>query len=146
MENFKVLWLMAAGALGAGARYGVTQWIGALQQRGTFGVLAPLWGPVFPLGTLLINVVGTFVLAILTTLVLQGVVRPEWRLILGTGFLGAFTTFSTFGVEAEILLSKASVNGKWWPPLLYIAGNLLLGLGGAIAGRALVLRWFVTSG
>ena len=146
MENFKLLWLMLAGALGALSRYGLTQGIGALQQRGSFALLASLAGPAFPLATLLINVLGTFVLSALTTLVLQGLVRPEWRLILGTGFLGAFTTFSTFGVEAEALISKAGVDGKWWPPCFYILGNLLLGLAAVLVGRALVLRWFVAAG
>ena len=146
MENFKLLWLMLAGALGALSRYGLTQGIGALQQRGTLAFLAPITGPTFPLATLLINVLGTFILSALTTLALQGMVRPEWRLILGTGFLGAFTTFSTFGVEAEALISKAGVDGKWWPPCLYIVGNLLLGLAAVVAGRALILRWFVAAG
>ncbi len=146
MENFKLLWLMLAGALGALSRYGLTQWIGALQQRGTLAFLVAMTGPTFPLATLLINVLGTFVLSALTTLVLHGLVRPEWRLILGTGFLGAFTTFSTFGVEAEALISKAGVDGKWWPTALYVLGNLLLGFAAVMAGRALVLRWFVAAG
>ncbi len=127
--------LMLAGALGALARYGMTVAVqGWLNNRGE----RALWGlgGQFPLSTLLINVIGSFALAVLVTLVLHNVVRAEWRLILGTGFLGAFTTFSTFELESENLLSQ----GQWSAASIYIAGNLLLGFVAILAGRALTLR------
>ncbi len=128
---------MLAGALGAGARYGLTIAIQSwLAGRGSRGFLVANLGATFPLGTLTINVIGCFLLAFLTTLFLQGAVKEDLRLILGTGFLGAFTTFSTFELEAEGLLS----NGQWWPASAYILGNLLLGFGAVFLGRAAALR------
>ncbi len=133
----RLFWIMLAGALGAGARYSfslaIQNW---LQGRGSRSFLASSLGLTFPLGTLLINVSGTLLLALLTTLVLAGAVKPEWRLILGTGFLGAFTTFSTFELEAEGLLAR----GEWLPAGVYIGGNLLLGFLAVFVGRAIAVR------
>lgn len=133
----RLLLIMLAGAFGAAARYGLTlviqRW---LQGRGARSLLASSLGTGFPLGTLVINVSGALLLAFLTTLVLRKAVHPELQLVLGTGFLGAYTTFSTFELEAEGLLSR----GEWLPAGVYIAGNLLLGFAAVFAGRALALR------
>lgn len=123
----KIFALMLAGALGTLARYGfsiaIQNWVEVWGDR-TF------LGAAFPLGTLLINVLGSFLLAIVVTLTLAGTIKPEWRLILGTGFLGAFTTFSTFELEAEHLLHTHFKAGA-----LYIAANLFLGFGAILLGR-----------
>ena len=125
---------MLAGALGTLARYGfsllVQEWVETWGDR-TF------LGAAFPLGTLLVNVLGCFLLSLIVTLTLAEAVKPEWRLILGTGFLGAFTTFSTFELESEHLLAwghnKAAV--------VYILGNLVLGFGAIYLGRAVAGRF-----
>lgn len=76
------------GAFGAVARYGVSIWM--MQQ----------FGGGFPWGTLAVNLVGCFLLGLLDGFVVSGqLVSAEARLLLGTGFLGALTTFSTFSVE-----------------------------------------------
>jgi CrcB protein len=133
----KVFWMMLAGSLGVAARYGVTlmlqTWMSGLETR--FKWLGAS-GAAFPLGTLVINVTGTLLLSMLVALALHGVVRPELRLILGTGFLGAYTTFSTFELEAEELLAR----GTYGLAALYIGGNLLLGFGAVFLGRFLALR------
>ncbi len=89
----RLFWMMLAGALGVVARYELTlliqDWLGG---RGSRLFLVAAVGATFPLATLVINVLGCFLLSLLTTLTLQEVVRPELRLVLGTGFLGAFTT------------------------------------------------------
>jgi CrcB protein len=113
---------MLAGALGTGARYGLTVAIQGWMK-----------GSTFPVGTLVVNVVGSLLLAFIATLALHEMVKPELRLILGTGFLGAFTTFSTFELEAEELLSR----GAWWPATVYIMGNLLLGSCGDFMRRVI---------
>ena len=123
----RLLWIMLAGALGAASRYGLTVIITNWMSRG---------GRAFPLGTLVINVLGTLLLSILVTLILHRVVDAEWRFVLGTGFLGAFTTFSTFALESEELLA----GGDWKSAAWYIGGNLLLGLLAVFAGRAWALR------
>jgi CrcB protein len=124
----KILGLMLAGAFGALARYGMTL---AIQ-----GWLAARNESSFPLATLIINVVGSLLLAFLVTLVAREALKPEWQLILGTGFLGAFTTFSAFELESEKLLSS----GNWPAAMVYIFGNLLLGFGAIFLGRALALK------
>lgn len=85
-----------------------------------------------PLGTLAINVVGCFVLGVVGTL---AVARPELvgaeaRLLLGVGFCGAFTTFSTFGLETLGFLQA----GRPGLALGYVAASNLLGLGATAAG------------
>ena len=92
---------MAGGALGALARYLVTL---AVQERllGT-----PYAG--LPLATLLVNVGGSLLLAFLATLALQDRLGGFWLLTLGSGFVGAFTTFSTLELDADALLRS----GGW---------------------------------
>ena len=115
-----VLLVVAGGCLGALARHGL-------------GVALPTpdgW----PLPTLLINVSGAFALGAL----LEGLSRrgPETgrlrlvRLLVGTGFMGAFTTYSTMAVDAVHLFDAGAVAGG----LLYLAASLLGGIGAALAG------------
>lgn len=122
------LWVGVAlgGALGALARYGLTLWI---QGR----MLAGTWAG-FPLGTLVINVLGSFLLAFALTLSARGLLSPQLRLAFGTGFVGAFTTFSTFEWEGYALLGRP----VWF--WLYVLGNLLLGFAALLLGRALAER------
>ncbi len=86
------------GFLGAISRYGVALWIG---QR---------WGRSFPLGTFAINVSGSFLIGLLMSLFTERfMVNPQWRLMLVVGFLGAYTTFSTFEYETGTLMK----DGEW---------------------------------
>src|SRR5512142_3518009 len=81
------------GFIGAITRYGVAVWIG---QR---------WGRSFPLGTFVINVTGSFLIGLLMTLMTERIIEnPQWRLLLVVGFLGAYTTFSTFEYETGALI------------------------------------------
>ena len=109
-------WLLLAigGVIGTWARYAIGVAIGS------------------PWGTLGINVAGCFVLGVVGTLALA---RPDWvgpeaRLLVGVGFCGAFTTFSTFGFEALTLLQA----GRPGAALAYVALSNGLGLGGAALG------------
>jgi CrcB protein len=95
-----VLAIGAGGFLGALARYGVAL------------ALAPAWARSFPLATFVINVTGAFVLGFFSTLATERFqVAPEWRLFVATGFLGAYTTFSTFEYETQRLVEAGAV---WW--------------------------------
>ena len=117
-----LLALAIAGATGTLARYGL-------------GLLIAGWlrglGSSFPLGTLVINVLGSFVLSYVTTLALNGRLSLDVRLAMGTGFCGAFTTFSTFELEAHGLISR----GANLEAGLYVMGNLILGFAAVLVGR-----------
>jgi CrcB protein len=110
------LWIGLGGFLGANARYVLTVWA------------ATSWGVTFPYGTLVINLSGSFVLCLLVeVLSTYLVLRPPLHLALTVGFLGAYTTFSTFSYEWLQLLQ----DGKVWLCLAYILGSVL---GGGVAG------------
>lgn len=114
------------GALGALSRYGSSVLIARLLPERT----------TFPFPTLLINIVGSFLLAVVVTMVAQKIVSEEWRYALGIGFLGAFTTFSTFSVETDDLMRR----GQWATTFLYVGCSVVLGVLAVAAGRVLVLR------
>ncbi len=88
------------GGLGSVCRYAVGRW-----------AETQLWARPFPLGTLIVNVVGAFILGLLAVLLLDRASPPrrELYLLLGTGFCGGFTTFSTFKYEALKLLIEGQV-------------------------------------
>ena len=111
--------LAAAGALGALARYGVS-------------VAAVRWGPAtFPWGTLAVNLVGCFALGYLGAMAFGDPDHgARMRLIAGTGFLGAFTTFSTFGVETF----RALEAGEWGVAAANVGINVVGGVALAAAG------------
>ncbi|GAB4144856.1 MAG: fluoride efflux transporter CrcB [Candidatus Promineifilaceae bacterium] len=112
--------LIAVGAaLGANARYLVGMWAGAR------------FGADFPYGTLLVNITGSLALGFLSALV-TGRLRlsPDMRLLLAVGFLGSYTTFSSYTVESMTLLRQ----GAAWLGLLNILGNNVLGLVCALLG------------
>jgi fluoride exporter len=125
------MWLgvMLGGALGALARYAMTLGIAKLLEGTALSS--------FPLATLLINVLGSFLLALIVYLNLAGTVPMFWRVALGVGFLGAFTTFSTFSFDLEGMISQKQ-NG---PALLYGAGNVLLSLGATYLGKIAAAAW-----
>lgn len=111
------------GALGALARYYLN-----LLIQGRLGQSS--WAN-FPLGTLLINVVGSFLLGLTVAPSARGLISPELRLAFGTGFVGAFTTFSTFEWESDLLLRS----GEGLRSALYIFGNLFAGYTAVLFGR-----------
>lgn len=107
------------GALGALSRYELSLWI------------VSRWHHVFPLPTFLINICGSFLLGFVNILLADKMaVAPEWRLGIGVGFLGAFTTFSTFSFEIFTLIEK----GHYFTAISYALLSILLGLLGVILG------------
>ena len=111
-----------AGGLGAAARFVVD---GAVRAR---------WSASVPLGTTVINVSGSLLLGVLTGLVLFHGVPSSASLVVGTGFLGGYTTFSTASVEVVRLLQEQRVRAA----LLHTCSMLVLSLGGAAVGLVLV--------
>jgi CrcB protein len=91
-------------------------------------------GPVFPYGTLFINIVGSFIVGFFVIWTTARVlVDPRWRLLVVIGFCGSFTTFSSYAFETMSYFEQ----GHWGLMLGNILSNKVLCLGGALAGMAL---------
>ena len=96
--------------------------------------LAKAIGPVFPYGTLVINITGSFVVGFFMIWATERVLLdPRWRLLIVVGFCGAFTTFSSFAFETMSYFEQ----GHWALMLANFASNNLLCLGAAVGGMAL---------
>lgn len=112
-----------AGAFGAAARYLTVEW------------LARWWRKPFPLAIFLINVVGAFLLGFLTT-AFAAPAQLDTRLLLGVGFLGGYTTFSTLSYETFALARRGDMLYAW----VNVGVSLLAGALAAGLGMALGLR------
>jgi CrcB protein len=89
---------------------GVGGFLGAIVRHGVNLAVARIWAWPFPLGTFLINVSGSFALGLLASVAAERLgLDPAWRLLVGTGFLGAYTTFSTFEYETHRLVEAGAV-------------------------------------
>lgn len=116
-----LVFLALGGAAGTLARYG----LGGLVQPA---------GSTFPWGTLVVNVLGSFVLGFLMRWLLgSGVATPELRAALTVGFCGAFTTMSTFSYETLTLLE----DGESFRAAAYVLGTLSASLLGVFGGLSL---------
>ena len=122
------LWVGAGAMVGGMARYGISQG------------LSDLWGRALPYGTFVVNVTGSFVIGLAMAVLLERVGDPVWRLLLVTGFLGGYTTFSSYSFELVTMLLGGRIG---WAAGYLIASNVLGVAGcllGTIAGRALLRR------
>jgi CrcB protein len=118
----RFLIICCGGALGSGARYLVSSWV------------ARMAGSRFPLGTILINASGSFLLGLLAELALRGVVSFDLRLVLGTGVLGGYTTYSSFNHETLRLAGEGSRGGAVLNLAVTVAGCLVAGALGLFVG------------
>ena len=109
-----------AGGVGSAARFAID------------GVARSLVPARWPVGTSAINVIGSLLLGILAGLALSGVVDEQWRTLVGTGFLGGFTTFSTASVEAARMLLER----RWAAGLAYGLGTWAVALVATVLGLA----------
>ncbi|HWV23603.1 MAG TPA: fluoride efflux transporter CrcB [Thermomicrobiales bacterium] len=115
----EILWVGIGGFIGANARFYLGREIG--ERLGTQ----------FPYGTMIVNVSGAFLIGIIFTILTERVVAdPLWRQLLVVGFLGGYTTFSSFTFEAVGLLQ----DGRWTSAILYLLGNNILGLVACVVG------------
>ena len=108
---------------------------GAVGSVGRYLVSKSLEGS-FPWGTLTVNIVGSLLIGFLTGLVSKGIVSPELKLLLVTGFCGGFTTFSTFSNESFQMLKA----GDALLAALYIGGSVALGIFAVFLGTVLAER------
>jgi len=117
-----ILVIALGGALGALSRYGLGFWISSKWNQG------------FPLGTFIINITGAFLLGFLNILFIEKLtISPLWRLGIGIGFLGAYTTFSTFSYEVIMLIEGGSLLTAG----LYTLLSVIIGFTGVALGVGL---------
>lgn len=123
----RFLWICLGGAAGTGARYLLSTWIAQAAGGG------------FPVGTLAVNLIGSFLLGlVMHVAIATDLLPPALRLALATGVLGGFTTYSSFNYETLRLME-----GGAWPLAALnvaatVAGCLVAGLLGLALGRWLV--------
>jgi fluoride exporter len=115
----QAIWISMGAVLGANLRYWVTD------------AVSNQLGRSFPFGTFLINLSGSLLLGIFVALAGKGVgLDPRWRAFLAVGFIGAYTTFSTYAVDSVDLAMK----GQWMLGLTNLVGSAVLGGLMAFAG------------
>ena len=120
LKNF--LAISSAAIVGANLRYVLSR------------IAARQLGPVFPYGTLFINIVGSFIVGFFIIWTTERVlIDPRWRLLVVIGFCGSFTTFSSFAFETMAYFAQ----GQWGLMVVNILSNNLLCLGAALAGMSL---------
>lgn len=119
----RYLWVGVAGFVGSVARLGVAQLFGRLNIR-------------FPLGTLVINITGSLFLGWFLTYATPRNVSDTVRIAIGVGFVGAYTTFSTFMYESNTLADQ----GAQIAALVNLIGSLVLGIIAVRLGIA-IARW-----
>ncbi|MEY3080751.1 MAG: fluoride efflux transporter CrcB [Pseudomonadota bacterium] len=118
-----VLWVALGGAIGSAARYGVNIWSGRM------------FGTEFPWHTLIVNVLGCFVMGVLTEmLALKLHLSHEARAFLTTGILGGFTTFSAFSLDFAYLVERKEVLAAGG----YVLASVVLSLLAVFAGMSLI--------
>jgi CrcB protein len=111
--------------------------LGAMARHALGSLVARVWAGPFPLGTWIINVTGSLIIgAFLTLYGERAAMHPHWRLLIAVGFVGAFTTFSTFEYETLQLIET----GRATTALLYVGTSLLVGLLAVWAGVAITRR------
>lgn len=129
LMRHKMVWLCVGGAVGTWARYWLGKWIGGQS-----------WADGFPFGTMIINVSGSFILGAAAVIILERL-PPEhgdWFLLIGTGFCGGYTTFSTFEWETFRLVRDRS----YGLALGNVFGSVAAGFLGVVLAVALVSLLF----
>ena len=99
------------------------------------GLLTSLSEADFPWPTVLINITGSLLLGLITGFAVSGLLPEAWRLVLGTGFLGGYTTFSTASVDTVRLLQQR----RWAAGIVHGLGTLVIAVGAAGLGLGLSL-------
>ncbi|HDM8040948.1 TPA: fluoride efflux transporter CrcB [Vibrio fluvialis] len=125
MGQLAILGLIAiGGAIGACSRYLVSEWC------------VTLFGRSFPYGTLTVNIVGSFIMGLLIAAFENEWLAPyPWRQIVGLGFLGALTTFSTFSMDNVLLMQQ----GAFFKMGLNVLLNVLL----SICAAWVAYQWLI---
>ena len=120
-----VTWIFLAGGLGCVSRYLIGQWA------------ATALGAGFPYGTLIVNLVGCFVLGLIVQLAVAGSWHGDLRTAIAAGFIGGFTTYSSFNQETLTMFTAGAVSPAVVNVAITLVGGLAAGTLGLAAGRLL---------
>ena len=106
--------------------------LGAISRYAFMGAIGKRWGDAFPYATLATNVIGSFVLGALVALLARHLPpqQEEIRLFVAVGFLGAFTTFSTFSLDVMTLYQR----GEWGAACAYMLASVVVSVAALVAG------------
>ncbi len=121
---YHLLLVMAGGALGSAARF----LVGRAALSG--------FGPAFPYGTLTVNLVGGFAMGLLVGLLARYSDNENWRLLLGVGVLGGFTTFSAFSLDVVAMLERGAPGTALCYVLVSVIGSVVALFAGLALMRA----------
>src|SRR6478609_5870995 len=110
--------------------------VGSLARYVAGTLITSSFASLFPLGTMVVNVTGSFLIGLLMTLLSERLPHPHWRLLLVVGFLGGYTTFSSFEWETF----SAVRGGGFWIGLANVTGSVTLGYAAVWLGATLATR------
>ena len=119
-----LLYVMVGGAVGAGARY--------LTGRAMLSLL----GPDYPFGTLAVNLIGGLLMGVLVGVLARTTASETWRLLLGVGVLGGFTTFSAFSLDVVTMIERGAIGVAFGYVLVSVIGSVAALFAGLSAVRA----------
>ncbi len=119
-----LLYVMVGGAVGSGARY--------LTGRAMLSLL----GPDYPYGTLAVNLIGGLLMGVLVGVLARNTASETWRLLLGIGVLGGFTTFSSFSLDVVAMIERGAIGVAFWYVLVSVIGSVAALFAGLSAVRA----------
>jgi CrcB protein len=110
--------------------------VGSLLRFLAGTAVASRWPGQFPLGTFIVNVTGSFLIGIVMTVLTERGLHQNWRFLLVAGFLGGYTTFSTFEYETYVSVRGAD----YATAALYAAGSVVAGFGALWIGAELARK------
>ena len=119
-----LLYVMVGGAVGSGARY--------LTGRAMLSLL----GPDYPFGTLAVNLIGGLLMGVLVGVLARNTASETWRLLLGVGVLGGFTTFSSFSLDVVTMIERGAIGVAFGYVLVSVIGSVAALFAGLSAVRA----------
>ncbi|MDD1451541.1 fluoride efflux transporter CrcB [Sphingomonas sp. H160509] len=119
-----LLYVMVGGAVGSGARY--------LTGRAMLSLL----GPDYPFGTLAVNLIGGLLMGVLVGVLARNTAAETWRLLLGVGVLGGFTTFSAFSLDVVTMIERGAIGVAFGYVLVSVIGSVAALFAGLSAVRA----------
>jgi CrcB protein len=125
---FNFLLVVVGGGIGSAARFGLSTWVNQLMQVKS----------VFPYGTLSVNLLGSFMAGLVWGLSTETTMKPETRIFLLVGFMGGFTTFSSYALESYNLFNNGEVKNAFINILVNNIGSLLLVFAGIVLAKYLL--------